>query len=173
MGATAAGVGLAALCVAVGAVAAHRQNTGASLASSPAEPVPWVELTPGPKPSDATAAPLAGTPIKVELFAERSATAGEAFRFVVRLVNAGDATVSLEPCPNYRVQFMKVVETGYLNCAAAPAGIASLGHVDFDMRVDVRRLGVGGSYPLLWQLGTERSEGATGRVLVSVVRSDG
>lgn len=158
------------MSVAVGAVASPRQNAGQSLANSPAEPVPWVERTPGPKPSDATAAPLAGTPIQVELIAVKSATPGGAYRFVVRLVNPGDKTLSLDPCPNYRAQFMKVVETGYLNCAAAPSGIPALGHIDFDMHIDVRPLGVGGSYPLLWQLGTEGSEGATGQAVVPVDR---
>ena len=117
--------------------------------------VPWVDV-----PSNAahlSQAVLSGA-VSASLITDGAAQSGPRFRFVVRLVNSSAAAISLIPCPSYRVQLQKVVESGTLNCAAAPTSLPARGHVDFAMEV---RLAPGvpmASAPLRWQLGSEGDE---------------
>ena len=96
---------------------------------------------------------------------------GERYRFTVRLANMGGSLISLDPCPHYRVQMMKLVETGFLNCAAAPGAIPAHRHVDFAMEIATRSVPYGPSADLLWQLGGEGTEGATATTWVPIAAS--
>jgi hypothetical protein len=127
--------------------------------------VPWkaIQVTTG----HTHRPPLAGAPIALKLLAGAGAAKqGQVFKFAVRIANTGDQPVSLQPCAAYRVQYLPHVETGLLNCSAAPPAIPAHGHVDFEMQERVPNLGkptVGGHYTLLWQLGGEGYEGKTVR----------
>jgi len=144
--------------------------------------VPWKANMPGPRPSPDLATPLDGKPIVVSLrlpaYRPQSSPDTARYEFVVRLSNTGDAPISLERCPFYRVQFVKDVETGYLNCDEAPDAIPAAGHVDFAMEApahDAELLARGGGtgFGLLWQLGTEGAEGMTARGRAQPTESSG
>jgi hypothetical protein len=133
--------------------------------------VPWVPL---PVHHAVAMPPLDGEPISLRLITSGPAQQGDRYPFVVQIENNGPTPVSLTPCPYYRVQYLKMVETGYLNCRAAPDEIGAGGHVDFQMEVYVQRIrhGIGGTYTLLWQLGGEGTEGMTIRREVALVPMD-
>ncbi len=127
--------------------------------------IPWASTPPGPDPvpPGSVAPPLAGEPIELQLIVDEPARVGEPLRFIVRIANLGSVPVSLDPCPYYRVQYLTTVETGYLNCDQSPEAIPADGHLDFAMQIGspAVKLGTGGTYDLLWQLGGEGAEGET------------
>ena len=125
-------------------------------------PVSWDHI-----PVPRTGAPLQkdlqrGGALRVELIVHSSAEPNSQFRFTVRLTNVSSDSVSLSPCPPYRVQLGKVVEAGLLNCSDGPQRIAPNDAVDFSMEVNaapyLRRVDFA---HLLWQLGSEGDEGPT------------
>jgi hypothetical protein len=138
--------------------------------TAPSTPVPWVSTSAPPLDVDRLSTPLAGQPVAVTLMVREPGRHGERLHFTVRLTNAGNRPIPLQPCPHYRVQLIKVVESGYLNCAAAPSAIPAKGHVVFAMTVRVNAPPplVVGRGELLWQLGGEGTEGATAVAEITV-----
>lgn len=138
--------------------------------------IPWASTPPGPDPvpPGSVAPPLAGEPIELQLIVDDPARVGEPLRFIVRIANLGSVPVSLDPCPYYRVQYLTTVETGYLNCDQSPGAIPADGHLDFAMQIGspAVKLGTGGTYDLLWQLGGEGAEGKTVTTPVELARSE-
>lgn len=138
-------------------------------------PIPWTSSPPGPGPvpEGSVTPPLAGRPLDLRLIVREQARPGEPLRFVVRITNLGAEPVPLTPCPYYRVQYLPHVESGYLNCAAAPDAIPAHGHLDFAMQIEVLRVkqDLGGRYDLLWQLGGEGAEGRTVTTPVELART--
>jgi hypothetical protein len=160
--------------VSVGVAVSNQGTKG----SSPAGPdrdhvVPWAQI-PGPAPhtKDGALPPLDGKPITLSLITRGKAVQGERYKFVVRITNTSGTPVALEPCPYYRVQYLPYVETGYLNCAGAPAAIPANGHVDFGMEIAVPTIGkyLGGTYKLLWELGGEGTEGRSAQASLELER---
>jgi hypothetical protein len=164
---------VAAISVLVALAYAITGDEAAQVRSGAANPgdsvVPWTSSSPISRvaaPSLTT--PMAGKPVAVTLLVNGPARHGERFRFTVRLVNTGSRDIPLDPCPHYRVQMIKVVEVGFLNCAAAPKAIPAGGHVDFAMEVEVNSPAPLDRGELLWQLGGEGTEGATAVTQVPV-----
>lgn len=162
--------------IAIVAVALHstrsqedsQQATAPNTPNVQADPVPWAGLTPDGPFAPATTPPFEGRAVKVVVETTGDAVPGKFYDFVVRLQNEGDAAVRLAPCPTYRMQYLGAVKVGALNCGAAPKAIGPGEAVAFEMRMPVRDLGVGGAYPLVWQLGAEGAEGAEGSAMVAI-----
>jgi hypothetical protein len=132
------------------------------------EVVPWVRTNrPTAVQGTGRPIPLDRVPVAVTLLLSEPVHEGERYRFVVRLANRGGREIALNPCPDYRVQMMKVVETGFLNCAVAPAVIPPREHLDFAMEI-ATQTGFGLWTDLLWQLGGEGREGATATARVTI-----
>lgn len=89
------------------------------------------EAPPPPEP------PL--SPLKAEIIAPDDARRGERLRYFVRLTNAGEKSVSLEPCPAYFEGFKGEGEShrSYeLNCSKVRA-IPANSSVTYEMFLDV------------------------------------
>ncbi|WP_351234769.1 hypothetical protein [Streptomyces sp. NPDC002133] len=164
-----------ALSIALTGCIATDSSTGKAsrppVTTSPA-PIPWSTTAAG-KPIGPTPAvtPLAGQPVTVILLTPRAVTPGKRYEFTVRLANAGARSISLHPCPRYRVQMAKLVEIGYLNCAGAPDAIAPGKHLDFAMQIGTLSSPYGPAADLTWHLGGEGTEGAGATVRVPIDES--
>ncbi|MGW1886090.1 hypothetical protein [Streptomyces sp. NPDC001970] len=101
----------------------------------------------------------------------KAVTPGQRYHFTVRLANTGARPISLHPCPRYRVQMAKLVESGYLNCAGAPDAIPPGTHLDFAMQIGTLSSPYGPAADLTWHLGSEGTEGAGATVRVPIKES--
>ncbi|MEU2109914.1 hypothetical protein [Streptomyces sp. NPDC019507] len=138
------------------------------------EPIPWSTTAPGKPIGTAPApavTPLEGQPLTVTLLIPKAVTPGKRYRFTVRLANTGARPISLHPCPSYRVQMAKLVESGYLNCAGAPDVIPPGTHLDFAMQIGTRSSPYGPAADLTWHLGSEGTEGVGATVRVPINES--
>jgi hypothetical protein len=134
--------------------------------NEPVATVPWKD-TPKPPGEAMTAPPAIGTKFPLASLhptiegLPESVRRGETMHYWVRVTDmaTGGEPTSLDPCPGF-VQFLQwgrahpaVEDEHYVNCAAAPAGIAHGTSIRLDMELTIPSDAPLGSTSLTWKLG--------------------
>jgi hypothetical protein len=94
--------------------------------------------------------------LQLELTAPTAAARGQAFRYILTVVNPTSQGISLSPCPAYSQSISQPSNTGVqgawlLNCATVNQ-VPPQGSVAFEMRVSVPSGMVAGPAKLFWHL---------------------
>jgi hypothetical protein len=91
---------------------------------------------------------------------------GATFDFAVTLTNTSSVAVSLDPCPGYREEFYKHMESYQLNCA--PGTIPAGGSVRFAMRIGSVSFTPPGPTTLTWALIEPAGDSAVASTTITV-----